>query len=90
MFFRSDCYSISLFTQNYFIVSLSLASLLIAISIRLTQAYHFLLPKTESFLHVLSVVMFIYIGLRSYFSIRSGAGAEWKGRVYTENQMKDE
>lgn len=80
----------SFLTQNYFILSLSFASLMIAILIRLTQAYHFVLPKKESFLHVLSVVMFIYIGLRSYFSIRSGAGAEWKGRVYTEKLMKDE
>lgn len=61
---------------------LPVVQLALAILMRLLIAVRFKLSLPESFLHGLSIAMFIGIAFNSVRWIKSGKGALWKGRRY--------
>lgn len=77
-------------SNDSLIIQLTSLSILLPIVSRISQSIQFRLPLAYSFIHFLSVIMFIFIGLNSFKKIRKGIGAEWKGRFYKEALMRDE
>lgn len=72
--------------SSYFLA----ASAAIPVVMRILQAVRFRQSILFSFLNPLSAMFIIAVGINSYFHIRHGKGAGWKGRQYAESVISSD
>lgn len=78
----------SIIISDSYIFILSLTAFIIPVIIRITHSVKFSQPLLYSFLNFLSCIFLIAVSINSFRIIKFGKGAEWKGRDYSENEIK--
>lgn len=79
-------YSILISDRSVFILSVS--AFIIPVIIRITHSVKFNQPLIYSFLNFLSCIFLIAVSINSFRILKFGKGANWKGRDYSENEIK--
>ena len=77
-----------LIISDHSILYLSIAAYIIPVIIRITHSVKFNQPFLFSFINFLSCIFLISVSINSYRIIKFGKGANWKGRNYSENEIK--
>lgn len=78
----------SILISDKTIFILSVSAFIIPVFIRMTHSYKFNQPLMYSFLNFLSCLFLIAVSINSFRVLRFGKGANWKGRNYSENEIK--
>lgn len=78
----------SLIITDTRIFYLSLTAFIIPVIIRITHSIKFKQPFMCSFLNFLSCIFLISVSINSFRILKFGKGANWKGRDYSENEIK--
>jgi chlorobactene glucosyltransferase len=78
----------SLIISDTCILFLSVTAFMIPVIIRITHSVKFKQPLMFSILNFLSCIFLISVSINSFRILKFGKGANWKGRDYSENEIK--
>lgn len=78
----------SIINTDKSIFVLSVSAFIIPVIIRITHSFKFKQPLVYSFLNFLSCLFLIAVSINSFRILKFGKGANWKGRDYSENEIK--
>ncbi len=79
-------YGMIISDQNIFY--LSITAYIIPVIIRITHSFKFNQPFLFSYVNFLSCIFLISVSINSFRILKFGKGANWKGRNYSENEIK--
>ncbi len=77
-----------LIISDFNILFLSITAFFIPVIIRISHSVKFNQPFWFSFINFSSCIFLISVSINSFRIIKFGKGANWKGRNYTENEIK--